>query len=195
MRRFPWIDYRINDVPVADWLIFAGSIAAGLILIAFVRNLLARKLRNAPRTETDVDDFLLDLVRRTKLWLVFFILVYSASRYVPMVPTVASILETLAIVAGVAQAGLWGAGLIDFAIERYRRKRFETDPAAVTTISAFGFIGKGAIWIVLALVALENAIDDFDITPLIASLGVGGIAIALATQNILGDLFASLSIV
>src|SRR5690606_18303948 len=41
--------------------------------------------------------------------------------------------------------------------------------------------------------ALENM--NIDVTTLIAGLGIGGIAVALAAQNILGDLFASLSIV
>ena len=45
----------------------------------------------------------------------------------------------------------------------------------------------------VALVALDTA--GIDITALVAGLGVGGIAVALAVQNILGDLFASLSIV
>jgi small-conductance mechanosensitive channel len=48
------------------------------------------------------------------------------------------------------------------------------------------------IWIVIALLALENL--GISVGPLIAGLGVGGIAIALAVQTILGDLFASLSI-
>jgi small-conductance mechanosensitive channel len=187
--------YLINTVPVTDWLIVAAIVATVLLILGILRNLLERRLQHAGRTETDLDDFLQDVVHRTKLWLVFFVVLYAGSRHLPLDPSFSSILRTLAVAAGVFQAGFWGAGLIDFWIFRYRRKRFETDPAAVTTISAFGFFGKIAIWIVVLLVGLENAVENFDITPLIASLGVGGIAIALATQNILGDLFASLSIV
>jgi len=46
---------------------------------------------------------------------------------------------------------------------------------------------------VILLLALDNM--GVDITALIAGLGIGGIAVALALQNVLGDLFASLSIV
>ena len=49
-------------------------------------------------------------------------------------------------------------------------------------------------WTIVALLALKN-VWDFDITALVTGLGVGGIAIALAVQNILGDPFAALSIV
>jgi small-conductance mechanosensitive channel len=45
---------------------------------------------------------------------------------------------------------------------------------------------------VAVLVAIDNL--GFDVTALLAGLGIGGIAVALATQRILGDLFASLSI-
>jgi small-conductance mechanosensitive channel len=75
----------------------------------------------------------------------------------------------------------------------FKRERLETDPASVTTVSALGFVGKLVLWLVILLLALDNL--GVDITGLIAGLGIGGIAIALAVQNILGDLFASLSIV
>jgi small-conductance mechanosensitive channel len=49
-----------------------------------------------------------------------------------------------------------------------------------------------AIWSLVLLVALDNL--GIDVTALVAGLGIGGIAVALAAQNVLGDLFASLSI-
>jgi small-conductance mechanosensitive channel len=51
---------------------------------------------------------------------------------------------------------------------------------------------QSAIWIVFLLAMLSNL--GINVTTFVASLGIGGIAIALAVQNILGDLFASLSI-
>ena len=69
----------------------------------------------------------------------------------------------------------------------------ETDPASATTVSMLTFIAKLVLWAVVLLLALENA--GIDVTALIAGLGVGGIAIALASQHILGDLFSALSIV
>jgi small-conductance mechanosensitive channel len=58
---------------------------------------------------------------------------------------------------------------------------------------ALGFIVKLTLWSLILLVALDNL--GFNIRTLIAGLGVGGVAVALAVQNVLGDLFASLSIV
>jgi len=67
------------------------------------------------------------------------------------------------------------------------------DGAGTTTVAALSFISKVVLWSIVLLLALENL--GFDVTALVAGLGVGGIAVALALQNILGDLFASLSIV
>jgi small-conductance mechanosensitive channel len=53
--------------------------------------------------------------------------------------------------------------------------------------------GRGIIWVIVLLVVIDNV--GVDVTTLVASLGVGGIAIALAVQSILGDIFASLSII
>jgi small-conductance mechanosensitive channel len=61
-----------------------------------------------------------------------------------------------------------------------------------TTLDALGLIGKIALWIILALIILDNL--EVEINSLITSLGIGGIAVALAVQNILGDLFSSMSI-
>jgi small-conductance mechanosensitive channel len=93
----------------------------------------------------------------------------------------------------IAQVALWSAAILDFFLRRYHRRRAEIDPAAVTTIRAFRFAAVFGVWCIAVLVALDNL--GVDVTALITGLGIGGVAIALALQNILGDLFASLSIV
>src|SRR5439155_25724457 len=55
------------------------------------------------------------------------------------------------------------------------------------------FLAKMVLWSLVVILALENL--NINVTPLITGLGIGGIAVALAAQNVLGDLFASLSIV
>ena len=71
--------------------------------------------------------------------------------------------------------------------------REEDDPGMATAIGAMGFIATLGLWTILVLTALDSF--GIEITALVASLGIGGVAVALALQNVLGDLFASLSIV
>jgi small-conductance mechanosensitive channel len=73
------------------------------------------------------------------------------------------------------------------------KRRKEEDAGSATTLAALGFVAKLVLWSVVLLLALDNL--GVNITGLIAGLGIGGIAVALALQNVLGDLFASLSIV
>ncbi len=85
--------------------------------------------------------------------------------------------------------------MINYLVSRQVREQSKQDDAAATTaINSFGLIGKVALWTAVLLLALDN-IPGVEVDTLIASLGISGIAVALAVQNILGDLFASLSIV
>jgi small-conductance mechanosensitive channel len=102
-------------------------------------------------------------------------------------------LTRLSFLALLFQVALWGTSLIRFFIERDVKVSAATDGARAQTMKAIGFIATFALYLVILLWGLDNF--GVNITTLIAGLGVGGIAIALAVQNILGDLFASLTIV
>jgi small-conductance mechanosensitive channel len=54
-------------------------------------------------------------------------------------------------------------------------------------------VGRALVWAVVGLLVLDNL--GVDVTALVTGLGIGGVAVALALQNVLSDLFASLSIV
>jgi small-conductance mechanosensitive channel len=84
--------------------------------------------------------------------------------------------------------------VVGYAVNRYQSRNLETAADKVTTIRAVSFIARLMIFAIAGVLILDN-IPGVQITALIASLGIGGIAIALAVQNILSDLFASLSIV
>jgi small-conductance mechanosensitive channel len=93
----------------------------------------------------------------------------------------------------VLQVATWANVAITAIIKGRISATREEDPAEATTMAALGFLVRLVVWAVLILAALDNL--GIEIAPLLAGLGVGGIAVALAVQNVLGDLFASLSIV
>ena len=97
------------------------------------------------------------------------------------------------IVALYLQMGLWAnAGVVDF-FRRKRSRKEREDPAAVTGYGLLLFFLRAGIWIVV-LVSLM-AYFQYPVAGLIGALGVGGIAVAFAVQNILGDVFSSLAII
>ena len=102
-------------------------------------------------------------------------------------------LNTVAIILLVFQGGLWVSAASLRFIHIRREDELQENPGVVAAMDVLSFVVRVAIWSVVLLLMLDNL--GVDVTALVAGLGVGGIAIALAAQNILGDLFASLSIV
>ncbi len=86
----------------------------------------------------------------------------------------------------------FGTGVIDYVVKRYIHRNSAQDGASVGTIRAVGVVTRFLLMVIVVLIALKNL--GFDITALVAGLGIGGVAVALAVQNILGDLFGALSI-
>jgi small-conductance mechanosensitive channel len=79
-------------------------------------------------------------------------------------------------------------------LHRYatRRSAFG-DVSSPTTLAALGVMARIVLWVILALITLDNL--GVHIQTLVAGLGISGIAVALAVQNVLGDAFAALSII
>ena len=96
-------------------------------------------------------------------------------------------------VAVALQMGLWGMRGIAIGVRRYVERHSSggmTQVSASATLMSWGL--RTLLWSVVLLAILSNV--GVNITAFIASLGVGGIAVALAVQSILADLFASLAI-
>jgi small-conductance mechanosensitive channel len=181
------LEFQGNSL--ADWLA-AAAVAAGLLgLLLVARWLLTRQLRRlAARTANTLDDVLRDLVRASHAGVFALLAVYVGALGLELPGRVATALRGLAVAAVVLQAGLWGQRLLAALLARRR-------PLGASATSSFGvlrFAAQLLLWSLVLLLALDNL--GIDITALVAGLGVGGIAVALATQRILGDLFASLSI-
>jgi small-conductance mechanosensitive channel len=101
----------------------------------------------------------------------------------------ANVATTLALFM---QGVIWTNIIISHYVQR-NVQVYATDGSSITTFKAIGAVARLTIWIVLGLVALS--VNNVEIRPLLTGLGIGGLAIALAVQNILGDLFAAISIV
>ncbi|HEX7647966.1 MAG TPA: mechanosensitive ion channel family protein [Noviherbaspirillum sp.] len=159
-----------------------------------VKHLLVQRLAKAAlRTQTYLDDVAVEMLSSTHFLFIAIVAAYAASAYLDLSPQVRQIITRVAVASFLIQAAIWGdSGIRDWAAH-YRMRKATEDAASTTSTAALGFIARAGLWIVIALMILDNL--GFNITTLIASLGVGGIAVALAVQNILGDIFASLSIV
>ncbi len=180
---------------VLHWLVVAGAVLGVFLVLRLLKIFLWHRAQVAlDRQKSDVPRMLESLLRRTKSWFLLILSIFLGSYYSLNLPKEASeILNSAITIAMLAQGALWFDGVLLFSLHRYTEKNRDVDAASVTTLSALGFLGRLTIWIAAVLLAVSNL--GYNISTLIAGLGVGGIAVALAAQNILGDLFASASIV
>lgn len=191
-----WImDYQLFDVRAQDWVLLLAITVVVSLLLKGVVHLISRRLRR--KTEwiqggTDISDMVGESLRRTTSLFLVAVALATAIRVVDLSVPVEAALATAVFLIVLVQVGLWGIHLISAGLTHYR-SRPDVDATNITGMTALAFTGKLVLWVSLVLIALDNF--GVEITALIAGLGIGGIAVALAVQNILGDLFASLSIV
>jgi small-conductance mechanosensitive channel len=179
--------------PIWRWLVAVGILLFVGFIFRILLRITVRKLRAIViKTPGRFDDLLVDLLQKTRFLFIFIVSLYAAALILDLPSWADNALKGVSIVAFMFQVGYWGNAFVEFWIRRNVKKRLTEDAAAATTMSALGFVAKMVIWAIVILVALDVY---FDVTALIAGLGIGGIAIALAVQNVLSDLFASISII
>lgn len=176
------------------WAIACVIVIVMTTVLSMAKRIIVHRLRRfAATTATDIDDLIVDLLGRTRFLFLVAIAVFAASHAINRTLEVQDFIRTAIILILLLQGAVWGNGLIVYGIARAAKQKMDEDGASATTLAALGFVGKILLWTIVLLLALDNL--GFDITALVAGLGVTGIAVALAIQNVLGDLFASLSIV
>jgi small-conductance mechanosensitive channel len=177
---------------VRNWLIALAVSAGVLVALRLVEQVvIVRMQRMAKRTHTMVDDIVIGSLRKTKFLFLLVVSVFAGSLSLDLEPDFRSIILSGVMVATLIQVGIWVSTGLQIWLEHYRKT--EEDGANRTTMNALSFIGRLVLWVVIFLLVIDNL--GVDVTALVAGMGIGGIAVALAVQNILGDLFASLSIV
>lgn len=178
---------------LVDWAI-ASAIAVGLFLaLVSVRRFIRqyhKRLLETPRTE--FAELPAEVLSRTTVLFFFVVAIFSGLSTLEMSDRTHYVLNSVLTITLFWQAGVWISAAANAWIERRRRSSLAADRAAIGSLGVIGFIVRVAIWALVALLTLDNL--GIDVTALVAGLGIGGIAIALAVQNILGDVFASLSI-
>ncbi len=189
-----FLNYVIFNNSIRNWLIALGILVGIFLILTLVKRIIKNRLINrVKKSETEIDNFVIPVLEQTR-WFSFLALGLYLGILVLNIPT--EVRKWLVLgnqVIFTLQLGFWGTGLISYYVNRSVANKVKEDHGEdATTLDALGLIGKILLWVILSLVILDNL--NIEISSLVASLGIGGIAVALALQNILGDLFASLSI-
>lgn len=179
---------------VKEWLVAATVFVVAFVIMRILKAIIYRQVfRIANKTDNVWDNVAAELINKTKPVFLFAIALYLGSLSLSLPESVTIIIGKFVGVVILIQLAILGTYIISFWVNREREEKKQLDGAAATTLTAVGFVVRIILWSIIILIALDNL--GVDITALVAGLGISGVAVALAVQNILGDLFASFSIV
>jgi small-conductance mechanosensitive channel len=187
-----WMESAASE----GWMRAAIALGVGafaFVLLWFARGMIRRRYARLARTpETELLEIPLSAASRTTLPFMFVVAAFAGLMSYGIEGRPATLLRSVTMIALFWQAGLWTSTAAVAWLERRSSLMIEDDKAVAGSVGIIRFVARVAIWAVVLLLSLDNL--GVDITALIAGLGIGGIAVALALQNVLGDLLASLSI-
>ena len=189
-----FFDITVAGNGVMAWLRATAWIVGALLLMKILLPLVIRRISKwAASTATRWDDALVQCLRAIRWFLVALVVLHPASNELELSAVAERWVSVIATVAFFLQLALCASAFIRGWIVNVRQDSLEKDPSTTSALSILSFMARTVAWAILLLLLLDNL--GFDVNALVAGLGIGGIAIGLALQNILGDLFASLSIV
>ncbi len=193
IERLPWLSHEFLDNSLGRWIAALAVAVVVWIVVRIVLAILRRRGRQLTAASSVAwDDGIPDVLDATRGWFLLSVSLYAGAAVLHLDEGVQRWVDTAMILIAILQGAFWASAGLKVITAYVLRQRTD-DPATKTTIAAVSFVGNLVLWSVVALLALDNL--GVDVTAAVAGLGIGGIAVALAAQNILGDLFASLSIV
>src|SRR5690554_313257 len=172
---------------VYDYLIAIGIVLIGLIVIRLFRGPVLRKLQSLTnKTTTNIDDYIVTSIQRFGIPALYVLLVSSALRYLTLSPRLSLVLYYLTIIIITILIIRFISSTVLVLLTRYVRTQSGGEEKVKQLYGVMVIINI-FIWSVGILFLLNNL--GLNVTAIIASLGIGGIAVALAAQNIVGDIF------
>ena len=184
-----WFDSSLvlGNTPAAyGYALVAFGVA--LALLYLVKNIgIARLKAMAERTETDLDDMAVALVDKFRWFDYQLVALYIATRSLNRPPAFDKVLHLVILGVFTFRAIVIVQELLSYWLHKIAAQRQLTDAAKASVVSSTQVIMKALVWVAAALFVMDNL--GVNISAVLAGLGIGGVAVALAAQAILGDLF------
>ena len=175
------------DNTVQEYFIAAGAVLLGMVLLRLFRKTILRALQKWSRsTETSIDDFIVNAVEKFGMPVLNFIILYLGINYLTLSEKAQTYFHSAFVIIVVYYIIRLVSSTVLLLLQSYVRQQ-ENGEEKVKQLGGIMLLINIFIWACGGLLAIDNL--GYDVTAIIAGLGIGGIAIALAAQNILGDLF------
>jgi small-conductance mechanosensitive channel len=181
---------------LGSWTLALATFLVTLTALPLVRRYISARRRRLTARGLPQLSFAIDLtallIERTRGVFLWAVAVWLGSRHLTFAPGIERWLTVVLVLLFWWQAALWAMAAVRYAIDARRQRSSAPDTLLKSSMEVIVFAAGIAIWATAGLLALANL--GVQIAPLLAGLGVGGIALALAVQTVLADLLASLSI-
>lgn len=170
-----------------EYLVVGSIIVLSILLLRLFKRTIIKALRTAAaKTESTVDDFIVDGLDRFGIPALQFAIIYWGLNFLTLSAKAESRIDAVTSVVITYYVLRFVSAMIMLLLESRIRKK-EQGEAKIKQLGGLMIIINIFIWIIGILFLLDNM--GKDVTTIITGLGIGGIAVALAAQNILGDLF------
>jgi small-conductance mechanosensitive channel len=180
-----------EDNPPWEWALAGTTACLVLAISIIIRRWIRRRYRELAQTpERELAEVPLEIASKTSNAFLIVASLFPGFYTLELPSKLRHGVTVVFTVIGFWQLGVWSSEAVRAWF--LTRRRLGVEPGTTSGMAVLAFVGRIGVWAVIALLMLDNL--GVDVTTLVAGLGVGGIAIALAVQNVLGDLFASLSI-
>ena len=172
---------------LGDYLIALSIIVLGTLAVSIFKRTILNKLKKlAALSETDLDDLVIKEVDKFILPIVGFLFVYWGISYLVVSVKVAHVVDGITSVIIAFFAIRLISSTLQIILESRIRKQ-ENGDAKIKQVSGLMIIVNIVIWVLGSVFLFDNL--GYNVSALLTGVGIGGIAIALAAQNIIGDLF------
>ncbi len=172
---------------ILEYLIATGLFVVLILVLRLFRKIVLWRLKKwSEKTKTTLDDFIVRIIERAVFPLLNFGAFYLSFTTLELTDKVYKLLHGVSVVVITFFILRLVIAVIKYAIESKMMKEDDTD-AKLRQIKGIMVIIKIVVWVLGIVFLLDNF--GYDVTAFVTGLGIGGIAVALAAQNILGDLF------
>lgn len=186
--------YTVGNNLVRDYLTAAVVFVLAVVALKIFKNVVMDKLRKiSDRTDNEFDDLLIKMVDNVGRPFYMLLPLYTALQVVQVPGFIETTVGYLLLVVVTYYVIRGIQDLIDYGTRLLIIKRQEEEEGADTSfIDLLSRMAKGALWGTAAVLILSNL--GYNVSTLVAGLGIGGLAVAIAMQNVLSDIFSSFSI-
>ena len=173
-------------------VVFIGS----LVVLKIIQIIILGKLKKlAKKSKTKFDDIVIEILSNVRPPFYLLISLFVAIQYLTLGDLASSLIKAFFLISITFEVVQALDKIVNYLLSVYIKKTADSEQEQkhIESVSkTMRLIVKVALWLVGLIVILANL--GINVTSLVASLGIGGIAVALALQNVLGDMFSSFSI-